>query len=61
MTLSFVIPEFNIGRGVSLIDAVGLQLGITPEQMTRFFETNDYKELLPEEQITGLEIGRAHV
>lgn len=42
-------------RGVSLIDAVGLQLGITPEQMTRFFETNDYKELLPKEQITGLE------
>ena len=36
-------------RGVSLIDAVGLQLGITPEQMTRFFETNDYKELLPQE------------
>lgn len=36
-------------RGVSLIDAVGLQLGITPEQMTRFFETNDYKELLPKD------------
>ena len=36
-------------RGVSLIDAVGLQLGIIPEQMTRFFETNDYKELLPKD------------
>ena len=42
-------------RGVSLIDAVGLQLGITPEQMTRFFETNDYHELIAKEQITGLE------
>lgn len=26
-----------------------------PEQMTRFFETNDYHELIAEEQITGLE------
>lgn len=33
-------------RGVALIDAVGSQLGITPEQMTKFFETNDYKELI---------------
>lgn len=37
-------------RGVSLIDAVGLQLGITPEQMTRFFETGDYKELIDERE-----------
>lgn len=34
-------------RGNSLIDTVGLLLGITEEQMTKFFETNDYRELLP--------------
>ena len=33
-------------RGNSLIDTVGAQLGITPEMMTRFFETNDYHELI---------------
>ena len=33
-------------RGVSLIETVGLQLGITSEQMTKFFETNDYHELI---------------
>ena len=36
-------------RGNSLIDTVGLLLGITEEQLDRFFETNDYKELLPVE------------
>lgn len=29
-----------------LIDKVGVQLGITAYQMTRFFETNDYHELI---------------
>ena len=33
-------------RGVSLIDTLGAQLGITSEKMTRFFETNDYHELM---------------
>ena len=42
-------------RGVALIDTVGAQLGITPEQMDRFFETNDWHELVtiepePEEE-----------
>ena len=40
-------------RGVALIDTVGAQLGITSEQMTKFFETNDYHELItvePEEE-----------
>ena len=37
-------------RGVALIDTVGTQLGITPEQMTAFFETKDWHELLPEEE-----------
>ena len=34
-------------RGIALLDTLGLALGITEEQMTRFFETNDYHELLP--------------
>lgn len=34
-------------RGVALIDTIGAQLGITSEQMTRFFETNDWHELSP--------------
>ena len=34
-------------RGVALIETVGERLGITSEQMDRFFETNDYHELLP--------------
>ena len=33
-------------RGVALIDTVGEQLGITTEQMTRFFETKDWHELI---------------
>ena len=37
-------------RGNALIDTVGVQLGITPEMMTRFFETNDYRELLPQNE-----------
>ena len=36
-------------RGNPLIDTVGEQLGITPEQMDKFFETNDYHELIPPE------------
>lgn len=38
-------------RGVALIDTVGLALGITSNQMTKFFETNDYMELTREEII----------
>lgn len=34
-------------RGNPLIDIVGAQLGITPEQLDRFFITKDYTELLP--------------
>ena len=34
-------------RGNPLIDIVGATLGITPEQLDNFFETNDYTELLP--------------
>lgn len=35
-------------RGNQLIDTIGFQLGITSEQLDRFFETNDYKVLLNE-------------
>ena len=34
-------------RGNPLIDIVGAKLGITPEQLDKFFETNDYTYLLP--------------
>src|SRR5574344_1329611 len=35
----------NFYRGVALIDTVGTALNITPQQMTEFFETNDYTKL----------------
>lgn len=37
-------------RGNPLIDIVGATLGITPEQLDKFFETNDYTHLLPIEE-----------
>jgi hypothetical protein len=39
----------NFYRGNELIGILGLALGITSEQLDKFFETNDYKELLPKE------------
>lgn len=38
-------------RGNPLIDIVGATLGITPKQLDKFFETNDYTYLLPIEDI----------
>jgi hypothetical protein len=38
-------------RGVALVDTIGLVLGITSNQMTKFFETNDFEELTREEII----------
>jgi hypothetical protein len=35
-------------RGVALIDTLGMQLGITPHQMDRFFDTKDWHELVTE-------------
>lgn len=32
-------------RGVALVDTIGLALGITSNQMSKFFETNDFEEL----------------
>ena len=33
-------------RGNSLIDTVGLGLGLTSQQLDEFFETNDYTKLI---------------
>ena len=35
-------------RGNPLIDVIGAQLGFTSEQLDKFFETKDYKELINE-------------
>ena len=40
----------NFYRGNELLDVVGLSLGITSEQLDKFFETNDYTVLLPVEE-----------
>ena len=37
----------NFYRGNALIDTLGMTLGITSEQLDKFFETNDYTVLLP--------------
>lgn len=38
-------------RGNPLIDTVGAILGISPNQLDQFFETNDYKCLLAEGEV----------
>ena len=40
----------NFFRGNPLIDTLGLALGILPDQLDKFFETNDYTHLLPIEE-----------
>ena len=40
----------NFYRGNALIDTLGLALGITSEQLDKFFETKDYNVLLPAEK-----------
>ena len=42
-------------RGNPLIDIVGATLGITPEQLDKFFETNDYKYLISEPDVDNSE------
>lgn len=41
----------NFYRGNPYIDAIGSLLGLTTEQLDKFFETNDYTVLLPVEEI----------
>ena len=36
----------NFYRGNALINTVGLELGITSDQLDKFFEANDYKSLI---------------
>lgn len=36
----------NFYRGKEIIDAIGIRLGITSEQLDKFFETNDYTCLI---------------
>ena len=43
----------NFYRGNELINVVGLSLGITSEQLDKFFETNDYTVLLHIEETTN--------
>lgn len=38
--------SLNFYRGVALIDTLGAQLNITPAQMDRFFDTNDWHKLV---------------
>ena len=38
-------------RGNPLIDIVGAKLGITSEQLDKFFETKDYTNLIPSENV----------
>ena len=42
----------NFYRGNTLIDTLGLALGISSGQLDKFFETNDYTVLLPKEEPT---------
>lgn len=42
-------------RGYPAIDLIGQKLGVTTEQLDRFFETKDYHELLPIEEETNEE------
>lgn len=39
-------------RGNQLINTIGFQLGITSEQLDKFFETNDYTYLITTDQVT---------
>ena len=38
-------------RGNPYVSAIGQLLGFTSEQLDRFFETNDYKVLLPKDEV----------
>lgn len=40
-------------RGNTLIDTVGLALGLTTEQLDKFFETNDYHALINAEEVNN--------
>lgn len=49
LTLIDFDESLHFYRALPIIDKLGQQLGITPDQMTRFFVTNDWHELVNEE------------
>lgn len=49
--LKIELKANNFYRGNPYISQVGSLLGFTEEQLTAFFETNDYTKLLPETNI----------
>lgn len=42
-------------RGYPAVDLIGKMLGVSSEQLDKFFETKDYKELLPVEEENSTE------
>ena len=50
--LKIELKANNFYRGNPYVNAVGALLGFTSEQLDKFFETKDYKALLPQEQQT---------
>ena len=50
--LKIELKANNFYRGNPYVNAVGALLGFTSEQLDKFFETGDYKELLPIEEET---------
>lgn len=51
--LKIELKANNFYRGNPYVNAVGALLGFTSEQLDKFFETKDYRELLPIEDING--------
>ena len=47
--LKIELKANNFYRGNPYVNAVGALLGFTSEQLDKFFETNDYKELIDKE------------
>ena len=49
--LKIELKANNFYRGNPYVNAVGALLGFTSEQLDKFFETKDYRELLDDKQI----------
>ena len=48
--LKIELKANNFYRGNPYVNAIGQLLGFTKEQLDKFFETNDYRVLLPKEE-----------
>ena len=53
--LKIELKANNFYRGNQYVNAIGILLGFTPKQLDEFFETNDYKVLLPVEEEPNIE------